>query len=253
MSAMVIWDISGPQAMFRKYYTNSSSLTYGFPPRTVIAGMAAGLMGYARDTYSEALHPDKCRLALAIREPFRTVMQTVNYIFTKNAKDFDGSAGGTQIPIEWLFPAVDRTELRYRIYLTHKDDDWLYRFSHIISTGTWHYPPYLGMSECIAKVNYVQTLSDYEEIPSGELVDVRTVIPAEGIEDGPELQAGLELIREQMPIYLDANRRLAKIGAFLYDRNLQLVKVRLNCPSFRVQYEEPEIGTICEEIGVFME
>ncbi len=76
-SPLVIFDLTGAFAMFRKFYTNSSSLSYPFPPRTTIAGLIAGLLGYERDSYSEDLGPEQCDIAVSVRVPVRRVMQTV--------------------------------------------------------------------------------------------------------------------------------------------------------------------------------
>ena len=48
---LLVFDISGKFAHFRKYYTNSSSLTYLVPPRTSIYGLIAGILGLERDSY----------------------------------------------------------------------------------------------------------------------------------------------------------------------------------------------------------
>jgi CRISPR-associated protein Cas5h len=99
---LIIFDLAGAYGMFRKFYTNSSSLSYPFPPRTTIAGLIAGIMGYERDSYAEELGLDRCRIAVSVRVPVRRTMQRVNYVMTegnvwaKNAGGFDGSAGPIQ-------------------------------------------------------------------------------------------------------------------------------------------------------------
>ena len=118
-SPLVIFDLTGAFAMFRKFYTNSSSLSYPFPPRTTIAGLIAGLLGYERDSYSEDLGLMRCDIAVSVRVPVRRVMQTINYVmtearsnvWTRNAGGFDGSAGSIQTPIEWVFPALGEPQL----------------------------------------------------------------------------------------------------------------------------------------------
>lgn len=49
---VIIFDIMGRNAHFRKFYTNSSSLSYLVPPRTVIAGLIAGLLGLPSERFT---------------------------------------------------------------------------------------------------------------------------------------------------------------------------------------------------------
>lgn len=129
---ILIFDLKGPFAHFRKYYTNSSSLTYLFPPRTVIIGLIAGLLGlpserYTRkinEIYYEKFNKDKCLVAVSMQTRVRRMMQTVNYIRTKSLSELDGSAGGTQIPLEILLSEKDNDakEITYRVYFYHTDE-----------------------------------------------------------------------------------------------------------------------------------
>ncbi|HBM79479.1 MAG TPA: CRISPR-associated protein Cas5, partial [Clostridiaceae bacterium] len=50
----------GKMAHFRKYYSNSSALSYFIPPRTTIIGIVAGFLGYERDTYYEDFSLENC-------------------------------------------------------------------------------------------------------------------------------------------------------------------------------------------------
>ena len=79
--AVAVFDLTGSMAHFRKYYTNSSSLTYGFPPRSVLMGVVAAVLGMERDSYYETL--DRGRFSVAVKVPGRRLMQTVNYTRTK--------------------------------------------------------------------------------------------------------------------------------------------------------------------------
>ena len=53
ISKILIFDIKGPMAHFRKFYTNSSSLSYLFPPRTVVAGIIAGILGLPSERFEK--------------------------------------------------------------------------------------------------------------------------------------------------------------------------------------------------------
>ena len=48
---LIVFDIWGDYAYFRRGYTTTSTLTYPFPSRTTIAGFIAGILGYPRNSY----------------------------------------------------------------------------------------------------------------------------------------------------------------------------------------------------------
>lgn len=158
---VLIFDLKGPMAHFRKYYTNSSSLSYSFPPRTVIAGLIAGLLGMpnekekdTRKRYYEQFSDENCLIAVSIRTAIRRMMQTVNYIRTKSLSEVNGSAGGTQIPLEILIPR-DADEIIYRIYFWHKNDDIYSTLKEGLENQSYIYPPYMGLTEFLASIEYI--------------------------------------------------------------------------------------------------
>lgn len=255
-SPLIIFDLTGAFAMFRKFYTNSSSLSYAFPPRTTVAGLIAGLLGYERDSYSEDLGPERCDIAVSVRIPVRRVMQTVNYVmtegsvWTKNAGGFDGSAGGIQTPVEWVFPALGEPWLRYRIYVHHRDPAFAERLSGMLRDGSRVYPPYLGMSECLGQVEHVATLEDWDlSVKEGE-TPVSTVVPSAAIAGSPRLEAGTQIIKERTAFALGADRKLLSIGDVLYERNCKPITARIGRPVFEAAYEASERGL--REFGVFL-
>lgn len=248
---LVIFDLTGAQAMFRKFYTNSSSLSYPFPPRSTLAGTVAGLMGYERDTYAEDLGMDRCDIAVSVRVPVRRVMQRVNYLKTKGPGGFDGSEGPIQVPVEWVFPALGESMLRYRVYVTHEDSNWIGQLDQILREGAWVYPPYLGMSECLAQVAHVATLEEWTLEHRDTVLPLSTVVPSRLLTGSPELREGDQIVKERTPLALDANRKLSDIGDVLYNRSGSTVNVRLDHPVFEAGYEDGNHRV--SEIGVFLQ
>jgi len=255
---LIIFDLTGAFAMFRKFYTNSSSLSYPFPPRTTVAGLIAGLLGYERDTYSEDLSLERCDIAVSVRVPVRRVMQTVNYVMTearssvwaRNAGGFDGSAGGIQTPVEWVFPKLDEPRLRYRIYVHHKEPEFAKRLDGTLCEGAYVYPPYLGMSECLGEVEHVATLEDWELSVRDEEIPLSTVVPSAAIAGSPRLDAGVQIIKERTAFALGADRRMLAIGDVLYERNCKPVTAIISSPVFTAIYESNEQEI--REFGVFL-
>ena len=252
---LLIFDLCGAYGMFRKFYTNSSSLSYPFPPRTTLAGLIAGMMGCERDSYAEDISLERCQIAVSVITPVRRVMQQVNYVmteghvWTKNTGGFDGSSGPIQVPVEWVFPEVGHRELRYRVYATHEDRGWLKRLAEILEGGVPVYPPYLGMSECPGRVEHVATLEGWGLGHREDELPVRTVLPSEAVSGPPRLEEGVQIVKERIPLALDERRRLIAAADVLYNRAGPHITARLRAPVFEAAYPGAEGG---REFGVFL-
>ena len=120
----IVFDWKGKMAHFRQFDANSSSLSYSFPPPTVVTGMVAGLLGMQRDQYYDLLGPSKLKIGVQVKTPPRKIMQTMNYIFAKSPNDLNmsGENPHTQIPVELLTsPDFSNGFLCYRIILHTTD------------------------------------------------------------------------------------------------------------------------------------
>jgi len=259
LDKLLIFDIKGPVAHFRKFYTNSSSLSYTFPPRTTITGLIAGMLGRSRDSYYEELSSKQCKIAISVKTSLRKVMQTVNYIRTKSLGELNLSAGHTQVPLEILLPSQGSEELKYRIYFYH-NNKIMWDLKEILKSGEFVYPPYLGISEFLAKVNFVDFIKrkhiskfSNSKVP----VEIATVVNVEQIPKGglifePNPGKFLQYVKERMPLEFDSERKLRKGASFIYEKNQHKIKLKIKGDYYKIDYQDPEKGTIVENI-VFME
>jgi len=238
LKQVLIFDITGPMAHFRKYYTNSSSLTYGFPPRTVMMGMVAAVIGYERDTYYELL--GRGRFAVTLKVPGRRLVQTVNYVRTKK-EDLTklrrmGRVRGTQTPIEFLLPGGNERRLRFRIFFSHPDDGLMGEAAARLRESRSYYPLYLGLTECIAAGEYVFLAGpdDYEILQAGTVVNLTSVLNAASLKeillDGES--PSRRLVRERAPQSFGPGRTLRAPISVIYDAGANLLNVRLDVPAY---------------------
>jgi len=260
---LLIFDIKGSVAHFRKFYTNSSSLSYTFPPRTTITGLIAGMLGKERDSYYEDFSSERCKVAVSIRTPVRKIMQTVNYVQTKKSeggiKGVNLSAGHTQIPLEIVLPSQSSKELKYRIYFYH-NDKIMWDLKEVLELDKFVYPPYLGISELLAEVSFIdfikgKQISRFSD--SETSVEIATVVNVEQIPKGGlifEQNSGkaLQYVKERMPLEFDLDRKLRKGASFIYEKNQNKIKLKIKGDYYRIDYQDPGKGAIIENI-VFME
>ena len=174
---VLIFDVRGPMAHFRKYYTNSSSLSYLFPPRTVVTGLIAGLLGlpseiYAKgdeEPYYESFDGDRSLVAVSVRTKVKRMMQTINYLATDDfptktpdkllQKMISGEIGHTQINLEILLPENDN-DITYRVYFYHENENHerekIYdKLKRRLEEQRFVYPPYMGITEFLASIDYI--------------------------------------------------------------------------------------------------
>jgi len=252
---LILFDLVGSMALFRKFYTNSSSLSYSFPPRTTICGLIAGILGKPRDSYYEEFSTNRCRVGISLKAPVRKIVQTVNYVRTKSLSEVDASAGHTQVPLELVLPLVGDKKLIYRIYFWHENDELMEKLWRRLRERRFIYPPYLGITECPAEIPWATVvgrdrlswLSD-----PGRPLEIVTVIPVERLRsEGLKLQDGLQLLKDRQPLDLAPGRSLAVVADILYERSAEPITIIAQGDVYRLTYED--LDGPRKEYGVFME
>lgn len=236
---VLIFDIKGPFAHFRKYYTNSSSLSYIFPPRTVVTGLIAGLLGYPNEKaktgeiYYELFNTDKCKIAVSLFTIVKKFMQTVNYIKTKTDQasrySFEALITGTrgsptQIPLEILMSDNQSIQdITYRVYFYHRESNIYSNLKDRLIEQKFVYPPFLGMSEFLATIKYI-TEGEIEK-NDNNTVEINTVCRLDFIE--PIFEGNnMQYLIEKMPRGFLNDRTPLKPENYIFDMKNRSVKVR---------------------------
>lgn len=244
---VLIFDLKGPFAHFRKYYTNSSSLSYSFPPRTTLIGLIAGLIGDERDSYYEKFSDEHCKVAVSVRKSIRKIMQTVNYTSTKSEHKYSfggvlkGEVRHTQIPLEVVCPKVDE-ELVYRIYFHHTDPDTYKKVEERLTEKRFIYPPYLGITEFLGEIEYISEGKVTQEPSNGEYIEISSVCRKDAIAEGGlsfEMNSAvLQYLIEKMPSNFSRERDVTRYADYLFERNSSRLQVRLKEEFHRINYRE---------------
>ena len=199
---VLVFDLIGKMAHYRKYYTNSSSLSYFFPPRTTIMGLIAGISGFERDSYYELLSPSSSNIGISIKSSLRKIIQVVNYVWAENISQVNLSKKQhTQIPLEIVIPEDWNSSIRYRIYFTHSDKDKFDRIADTILSKDLKFPPYLGISEFIGKIEPLG-IFEAQEVQFNGSTEIDSVLSLDFIGDknislGPS--TGAIYVKEKMP------------------------------------------------------
>lgn len=252
---LILFDLAGPMAHFRKFYTNSSSLSYSFPPRTTLCGLIAGILGKPRDSYYEEFSLARCRIGLSLRKPVRKIIQIVNYVRTKSLSEVNASAGHTQVPLELILPLPGDKRLIYRIYFWHEDDELMGDLWRRLREKKFIYPPYLGITECLTEIPWASVVKE-ESLDwitdSGKPLKITTVVPVSRLENGGcILQEGTQILRDRLPFDFKPDRSLAVVDDILYEMNSVPLLLQLRGDIFHIVYSTPQGER--DEYGLFME
>lgn len=242
---LIVFDVKGTFAHFRKYYTNSSSLTYKAPPRTTVAGIIAAILGYDRDTYYEKLSSDNASIGVRILEPSRKIIQTLNFVKATSQRSLIlFNEDHTQIPFEVL---CNYSGIKFRIYFSHKDEAIMEELRQRLEERRYYYAPYLGIASFNCSICNVQYSSADLKKESGQVLISSLINTKNIIEKSISLTPNLNLAKENMPRDFNEGRYLKESSSYLYDEKGSSIGIKTDEKIAHIVYRD---GT--EENIMFM-
>ncbi|GAB6085161.1 CRISPR-associated protein Cas5 [Alkaliphilus crotonatoxidans] len=215
---VVSFKLMGKMAHFRKIYSNSSALSYFLPPRTTIMGILAGLMGYERDSYYDLFNREQCKIAVAINQPIKKNLQTLNYLMIKKIADFNGSQPNhSQTPTELIIPQnIREGQLEYQIWVFHKNQQIMEGLEALMAEEV-----YLSSGISLAlgpayNLGWIESAGLYTgEIKTEErAIPIHSAMPIEQIEalHLDEMEQKYKIIKEEVPLEFNSDRQITQEG-----------------------------------------
>ncbi len=220
---IIVFELWGKFAHFRKFYTNSSSLSYSVPPRTTVEGIIAAMLGYERDSYYDILNADNLGIAVEKMHSTRKIMQSLNYIRATSPGDIISPKEHTQIPFEVI---TGDENIHYRFYVSHKDQTILEDIKSRVSNNRPVYPLCFGSAPFGCYINYIDSLAG-NWVESSEYETVTTVINNEKIEEIDVHNIQGSLIKERMPRDFGEGRIINEVGTYIYEEAGKPLKVKI--------------------------
>lgn len=215
---IVSFHLKGKMAHFRRYYSNSSALSYSIPPRTTIVGIIAGLLGYERDSYYEEFSTKQCKIAVGVSSQIKKQVHKLNLLMVKKPNDLNASQEHhSQTATEIIMPENIRSGVvDYRIWMTHTDrrimDNLLELFAE---------PGYKtqGISVALGTAQHLAWLEDGEVLNGEEetegIVAIESVIPQRTLGKLNFTNENIEsyrLFKEDIPLSFNKKRQLQDKG-----------------------------------------
>jgi len=174
--------VEGDWAHFRRIEGNIVKQTYRIIPRTTVAGMIAAMLGLSRDSYYDLFRSNRSAIAIQPLRTLRTVNVPINCLSTAGSDiQMCPSRGHARVGL------VDPSTLRqqhnyeflvdpsYRIDLWLDDTDIYDRIRDHLESGTSEYVPSLGLSECLASIEYLGEFR-IEDGPADTTVSVDSAV-----------------------------------------------------------------------------
>jgi len=226
MRRVIVFNIFGDYAHFKKYFTTSSPLSFTFPPPPTIAGILGAICGVDKDSYLEVFSHDRCRVAVSIKKPVKKVRMGINHINTKN---------NFWIPVKKK-NHEPRTQVRfelikqpfYRIYVAHKDEEISKKLEKNLREHKSEFTVSLGLSELLADFEFCGSYL-YEELKPDEAMSISTVIPIEAIQkDGIEIERGRMYLKDRIPVVMGKDREVMDYKDIVFEANAKQIKSKLN-------------------------
>jgi CRISPR-associated protein Cas5h len=151
----------GRYGHFRKPYSNVSSFTYPFPPRTAIAGLLGAILGVPKEKVAGNFDESKMKVAVAIEKKIKTITHVTNLRQDSSGKvDYSIKRPRTDWPPKPLkrIPDWNKPINPYPMELVRNPSYLLYvslndKMSELTSrlkNERYVYTPCLGLSEFLA-------------------------------------------------------------------------------------------------------
>lgn len=222
MSKLLIFDLWGNYAHFKKPYTTTSPLTYSIPSRTVLTGIIGAILGIKKNKNNIELNYNKCNLSLKIINPIKKVIINQNLIKTpQTGKKFNeiGQKGGRkQIRIENL------KDVKYRVYIEIFNKDLYEKLKEHLINHISLYSISFGISEHLANFIYKNEYSYSTE--KGD-INIDSVVNIDKInKDNIEFEEGKEYFTDTFPLEMKEDREVIKYGEILFERTGQKIKLK---------------------------
>lgn len=240
---IISFDIIGKFAHFRKFYSNSTALSFTIPPRTTLMGMLGAILGKERDSYYEDFASDKILLSVGVKSKLKKSFHRVNFLDVKSVGDFRGKGGRIQTPLE-VITAEDlrKQDVVYRVFIGHTEEgqNIFEQIKEKLLNKEQQFNLTLGIanfSASIQNVVYYPTTSVKEQVVKGTIVELNSIANSEDVD---ELKIDLKdynFIEEDLlpaDFLANFNREVKSMNSVLFTQEDIPLKVQLTGTYFEI-------------------
>ncbi|MCG8512864.1 MAG: type I-B CRISPR-associated protein Cas5b [Halanaerobiales bacterium] len=219
---VLVFDLKGDYAHFKKYYTTTSPLTFSIPPKTVMYGIIGAILGLSKEKadnnyYLKYFQELSCKIGIKVINSIRKTRISLNLIDTKTAVMMSRIKNRTQIRTEYVINPY------YRIYFYHDNQELYHNLKDKLQKHHSYYSISLGLSENLANYQYQGESKVEIKVDNDEFLQIDSVILLDQINikkgDIDFSKNGREYFTEKVALEMKENREVINYGQLLYERN----------------------------------
>jgi len=247
---IVVFRYRGRYGHFRRPYTNVSSLSYPFPPRTAVAGLLGAILGVRKEDVAETFNENNARIAVEMDAVVKTITHVtnfrqdgpgdVNYSIKRPKKDWKPKPL-KNVPAQNVSTQIPMELLRNPSYLIYANlNNGMDKLISRIKTERYVYTPCMGLSEFLVEVKYI-SVGMAEPLEPGEF-DVSTVVCKDDcalVLNHLKLEEGHNIHELKVP-HLGTAQRTFTYRRYLVNMTSKPLPVRMNERAY--QYEDKIIA-----------
>lgn len=217
---VLVFDISGPVGHFRKPYSPMSPVTYPVPPPTAVFGMVGAICGYGKHEYLDRINAAQVAVGIRLLRPVCIFRAALNLLNTKGKAERNyfrptGENPRIQIPHEFL------RDPAFRIYFASGSDAVMADLRTMLEEGRTTYTPCLGLSECIAQVQFVGECR-VDPVHGREPLEICTVLDAAGVQ--VHYDPGGRYQRMRVPARMQQDRTVTRYAEVIVETEARAIR-----------------------------
>ncbi len=208
----IVFEISGPIALYRKPYTTTSSVSFPIPPPTAIAGLLAGILGIKNGSHISSFSAlfwsqmTGTRIAIQRLNSTAWLSTTINFLNIKEPQK------NLHIRVKHQFIKNPH----FRIYVQGGLE---HRLKPMLEKGEFVYTPTMGTAYALADIRYLGEF-DFQkqsDLKCGEEVQIASAVPlTEGIEENIDFFKTRGLLKDSFPFRLSETRAMRETIPLIY-------------------------------------
>ncbi len=211
---VLVFDIWGEYAHYKKIYATTSALSYALPPKTAIYGYIGAILGLEKEgnVYLKSFENKQCLVGLSVLNPLIMKRLGINLKAELGRRKPDGS------PKPTLMEFVHRP--KYRLYVSHKDATLQEKLKMMLRENRSVYTPTLGLAGLLSSFKFIGEF-DTEGVSSSSPIEVNSVIPRQVFEElAFSDSSDMAIVEQSMyALEMDTERNVTERDDILMERN----------------------------------
>lgn len=222
MPKILVLDIWGRYAHFKKIFATTSALSYAIPSKTAIYGMVGAIVGLSKwdNVYLKSFQPGSCEVGLQIINPI--IMQRINTNLHPHDRGMiKTSQNRKPTTIEYVY------QPRYRIYFSHVNEDLYQELKNHLQSHTSVYTLSLGLAHLLANFSYIGEFEAVSSKNDGEnSCEINSIIPRRTFLDFDlDSSAESEIVEySQFSVEMNTEREVIDRDDVFFDRKGKPIK-----------------------------